>query len=77
MTGETNKTLANQWLDVDVKSLRSSEVWINTVLVQNYLSHTLLNQLVIQRPTMQQPIRWLTSLFDLTSPSQFAEQYIL
>jgi len=47
MLSTETQSLANQRLDIDVKSLCSSEVWIDTVFVQYYLGHTLFNQLII------------------------------
>jgi len=47
------RRLANQWLHINVKSFCSSEVRIDAIFVQNDLSHTLFNKLVIERPRTQ------------------------
>lgn len=51
------RSLANQRFHIDVKSLCSSEVWVDAVFVQNYLCDTFFNQLVIQRPTRHNRIQ--------------------
>jgi len=52
------KSLANQRLHINVKSLCSSEVWVDAVFVQNYLGDTFFNQLVIQRPATHNWTLW-------------------
>jgi len=49
--------LADQWFHINVKSLCSSEVWVDTIFVQNYLGNTFFNQLVIQRPAIHNVIQ--------------------
>jgi len=41
------RSVTNQRLHVNVKSLCSSEIWINPIFVQYYLCDTFFNQLVI------------------------------